>query len=87
MTSAILTVLYPDDFTVYDRRVCDMLNSHHFLAGRSNLEARWQGYLEFREAVSRSAPDRLSLRDKDRYLWAQSRHEDLMRAVARRFKK
>src|SRR5271168_4753043 len=26
MASAILTVLYPDEFTVYDYRVCDTLN-------------------------------------------------------------
>lgn len=70
MASAILTVLYPDHFTVYDTRVCNQLG------GFRNLESRptWKGYEEFRqavqeEAVRRGAPECLSLRDMDRWLW------------------
>ena len=46
MASAILTVLYPTEFTVYDQRVCDALKSFHNLAGATNFEALWSGYQE-----------------------------------------
>jgi len=78
MASAILTVLYPDDFTVYDVRVCDMISAFHTLGNRTNVGARWQGYREFCDAVTTAAPAHLSLREKDRWLWAKSRHQDLM---------
>src|SRR5205814_3432596 len=37
MASAILTVLYPDDFTVYDVRVCDLLRDFHGMANKSRF--------------------------------------------------
>jgi hypothetical protein len=87
MASAVLTVLYPDEFTVYDTRVCGILGGHQGVSGRQNVEARWNGYLEFKAAVERASPAGLSLRDKDRYLWARSRHNDLVEAIARRFRR
>jgi hypothetical protein len=85
MSSAILTVLYPEDFTVYDVRVCNRLGNHHNLVNRVDSERRWRGYLEYQAAVKAAVEVPLSLRDKDRYLWAQSRHEDLLRFVERSF--
>lgn len=41
MASAILTVLYPNDFTVYDVRVCDELNEFHGLKHMINFENIW----------------------------------------------
>jgi len=78
--SAILTVLWPEEFTVYDVRVCDELKRHygdqlrsfHDLADLPNFDDIWQGYCEYRKAVDGAAPNGLSLRDKDRYLWARS---------------
>lgn len=74
MASAILTILYPDDFTVYDVRVCDALGDHQQLANISvaKFEQLWAGYIRFRDAVKQAEPDGLSLRDKDRYLWGKS---------------
>lgn len=77
MASAILTVMYPEDFTVYDVRACAMLGGFGTLAMRTNVESRWSGYLEFKDAVEHRAPAHLSLRDKDRHLWALSRHRGL----------
>ena len=37
MASAILTVLYPDSFTVYDVRVCDELQSHHGVQNKTRF--------------------------------------------------
>ena len=31
----------------------------------------WEGYVAFREAIVGAGPEHLSLRDKDRYLWAE----------------
>ena len=85
MASAILTVLYPNDFTVYDVRACEMLGDFEKLAYRTGTEAKWQGYLEFKAAVEANTPPHLSLRDKDRYLWARSRHDGLERFIRRDF--
>jgi hypothetical protein len=85
MASAILTVLYPNDFTVYDVRACDQVKGFHTLAARQNADSLWRGYLDFKQAVERATPKRLSLRDKDRFLWARSRHDDLVSSIRRRF--
>ena len=77
MASAILTVLYPEEFTVYDVRVCDMLKGFHDLQNKINFETIWHGYLEFKDAVIKVAPEEESLRDKDRWLWGKSFHKDL----------
>lgn len=72
MASAILTVLYPDDFTVYDYRVCEALNGFRKLNHVTKIDNLWDGYLEFKRAVENNAPEGYSLRDKDRYLWGRS---------------
>lgn len=47
MASAILTVLYPEEFTVYDIRACEQLGGGHEKAGNtSKFEQMWRGYLE-----------------------------------------
>jgi hypothetical protein len=86
MVSAILTVLYPDEFTVYDERVCKELGQFHTLHLRQKVADRWAGYVQFKAAVEGSTPAGLSLRDKDRYLWARSRHKALKQGIATSFK-
>ena len=75
MATAILTVLFPDDFTVYDIRVCDSLKRFHNLAARTFSDALWTEYCAFKAAVESESPAHLSLRDKDRYLWGKSFYE------------
>ncbi|QEQ57226.1 hypothetical protein FNV82_06335 [Chlorobium phaeovibrioides] len=77
MASAILTALWPEEFTVYDVRVCDALDGHHLLQNKSNIDVLWAGYQEFISDVERHSPAGLSLRDKDRCLWGQSFREQL----------
>ena len=72
MASAILTVFYPDDFTIYDTRVCDSLGDFHDLYNKTKLSRVWEGYERFVVAVKAASPQHLSLRDKDRYLWGKS---------------
>ena len=87
MASAILTVLYPDEFTVYDERVCDMLGGFHNLKSLSKFEALWRSYQDFKRKVEETAPPELSLRDKDRYLWGKSFYEQLTKDIKLGFKK
>jgi hypothetical protein len=89
--SAILTVLYPEEFTVYDKRVCDQLqrltgeSGHSKIGGLSDFELVWEGYQRFKVAVEEAAPKEFSLRDKDRYFWGKSFCEQLIEDIRRGF--
>jgi hypothetical protein len=76
MATAILTVLYPDDFSVYDVRVCGQVEGgFEKLANRQFSDDLWTEYQKFLNAVRAAAPEKLGLRDKDRYLWGRSFYE------------
>jgi hypothetical protein len=85
MASAILTVLYPDEFTVYDWRVCDELQGFHDLRNIGDFESLWRGYEDFKRKVDESTPKELSLRDKDRYLWGKSFERQLKSDIEKGF--
>lgn len=87
MASAVLTVLYPDEFTVYDRRVCDELENFHNVQNRTKFERLWQGYQEYLNAVRDKEPAIDRLRDKDRTLWAKSFEKQLHNDIASNFRK
>jgi hypothetical protein len=72
MASAILSVCWPDDFTVYDYRVRERLGGFPDLNQLRDFEKIWTGFSEYKAQVSRLAPTNLNLRDKDRYLWGES---------------
>lgn len=84
--SAILTVLYPDEFTIFDRRVCNTLAGFHNLKNLVNFENLWRGYVEFKRKVKELPPEGLPLRQKDRYLWGKSFYEQLTKDIERGFK-
>jgi len=71
MASAILTVLFPNEFTVYDIRVCEELGDFKN-ADSENFEILWRRYHAYTEAVKNTALGYPLLRDKDRYLWGKS---------------
>ena len=77
MASAILSVLYPKDFTVYDVRVCNVLGGFRSLQNKTSMDSIWTEYESFVEAARGAAPSRLTLRDKDRWLWGKSFCEQL----------
>ena len=85
MATAILTVLYPNEFTMYDVRVCDALGDFHRLANLTKLSTIWAEYTRFVQSVKAATPAQLSLRDKDRYLWAKSFAQQLTHDVEREF--
>lgn len=88
MASAILTILYPEVFTVYDVRVCEALGSKFKNAQyKTKFADQWSQYSEYVEAVRKAVPGRLSLRDKDRYLWGKSFADQLDRDIKDGFSK
>jgi hypothetical protein len=87
MATAILSVLWPEEFTVYDVRVCGQLERFANLANRTNFETIWTGYCEYRDAVRSAVPGSISLRDKDRHLWASSVVQQLNRDIATGFER
>lgn len=75
MASAILTVCYPDNFTIADYRACAALKDFgEEIAGNpiSNVPAYFE-YLKKCKKLSRK--HNLSLRDFDRVLWAKDFYE------------
>jgi hypothetical protein len=77
--SAILTVLYPDTFTVYDTRVCETLGDFHQLDHRKGWSPdTWVGYERFIAAARAAAPSGLSLRDCDRWLWGKDKQRTMV---------
>lgn len=71
--TAILTIFYPDEFTIYDARVCTVLKLPEFVVTQRFNEELWIGYQKFIEEVKANAPNELSLRDCDRWLWGSDK--------------
>jgi hypothetical protein len=91
MASAILTALWPDDFTVYDVRVCGELRKdgrqdYCRLAGCTSFDKLWEGYSRYIEAAKTAVPGDFSLRDKDRYLWGRSARMQLEEDIRNEFR-
>jgi len=80
--TAILAVLCPNTFTVYDIRVCNALNDFHELRDMKWSPRAWQEYQRFVIAVRNASPQGLSLRDCDRWLWGENKRETLLKELA-----
>lgn len=80
MATAILTVLYPNEFTVCDVRVAEVVGVT-VPEPAVDFAKTWAAYCAFRDAVEREAPANLSLCDKDRFLWARSFREQMERDI------
>ena len=86
MASAILTVLYPERFTVYDVRVCEVLAKYRCVQDR-RFDGLWAGYEGYREDVESREPSVSTLRDRDRVLWARSFEKQLREDLSTLFSK
>jgi len=80
MATAILTVLYPDRFTVYDVRVRNEVGIIKDFAGRTDQIDRY--FNEYLPKVA-ATTEAKNLRDKDRYLWGKSAYEGLQKFLAK----
>jgi hypothetical protein len=93
MASAIITVLYQLSFSVYDYRSCEVLkklcleDSFHDLQNKTNFDSLWNGYENFIAAVKKATPSEYSLREKDRWLWGKSLHQQLKNDIDEKFQK
>jgi len=85
MASAILTVLFPNDFTIYDVRVCDTLGKYHNISNKTKKDDVWNEYVKFIKDVKNEAMNEKTLRDKDRWLWGKSFIEDLEKDIKTEF--
>lgn len=79
--SAVLTVLWPSEFTVYDQRAREQLPGFERLGDLTDPDELWKGYQSFVDAVHAAVPGPLSLRDKDRTLFGRSRAGQLQADV------
>jgi hypothetical protein len=92
MASAILTILYPEEFTVYDVRVAGVIDEENrtnlvHLGNRKTFAGLWSGYNKYLDLVKQSAPAPFSLRDKDHHLWGKSFFLQLQRDIQTSFSK
>lgn len=89
--SAILSVLYPNKFSVYDIRVCDMLKEKHHHDEFHKMcnwkfENLWPKYEDYLKAVKKLS-GKSNYREADKYLWGKSFYNQLESDVRGRFKK
>jgi len=91
MASAILSVLYPSEFTVFDYRVCEELECDQlgdfYKVGDKKREILWDEYCLYRAAVNQAARDYEGLRDRDRFLWGRSSAKQLQDDLIKGFPK
>lgn len=91
MASAILTALHPDDFIVYDYRVCEQLQQlrvgeFQSLGDKTSLATVWDAHRDFIQAVKtvQARHGIASLRDADHWLAGKPMAEQLEAGIKRR---
>ncbi len=87
MASAILTVLFPTAFTIYDVRVCEMLEKFEDAQYKKPFDKLWNCYEEYIKSVKKAVNENLSLRDKDRWLWGKSFALQLEKDIENKFER
>jgi len=85
IASAILSVLYPDNFTVYDYRASDYNALKEFRGVVGKDDKAIQKYLDYVSAV-RALSSNMTLREIDRCLWGKSFYEQLKKDVEQNFR-
>ena len=76
VASAILTVCYPQKFSIIDVRVLRELNLTPTAAGLWSAKMYWEEFIP--KVQSFASEHKLSLRDADKVLWGQSVYKDIM---------
>lgn len=52
----------------------------------TNFDNLWRGYEEYKRKVEESVPQKLCLRDKDRYLWGKAFYEKFTKDIRNSFR-
>jgi hypothetical protein len=84
MASSILSACYPEDFTIYDYRVRELIGGFPNLNHLADFEKIWAGYNEYKARVSQLAPG-FTFRDRDKYLYGKSKALQLEADIRRLF--
>ena len=90
MASAILSVLYQDEFSIYDIRVCDVLkekyntDKYHKLKNWT-FERLWVAYEDYLQKTL-EVSGKSNYREADKYLWSKSFYEQLKNDIGRNFR-
>lgn len=79
--TTVLAIISPDDFTVYDWRVCDELNLGYLL-WRVFSDRLWQDYKAFLRSLVDGTRAGFSLRDKDGFLIGRSMRKGIEQDLA-----
>lgn len=90
MLSAILTVLYPERFLVYDYRICEhpaMVSFQNLANGMTDSKCYFQRYQDYIAAIAEIPPLWMTLRQKDQYLWGKSFANQLKNDIKNNFNK
>lgn len=85
--SAILSVLYPDDFSVYDIRVCGILNDFTKLSNKTNFEKLWKEYEKYLIAVKAYNTSKKNFTEADQNLWGKSFYDELTTDIETNFER
>jgi hypothetical protein len=87
--TALLTILYPEDFTIYDVRVRSGISFSKIRESYSERtwESVWGSYVAYKKRVIKRTPRGFSPRDKDRYLWGRSLFQDARCTLEQRSKR
>jgi hypothetical protein len=78
----ILTVFYPEFFTMYDERTRRQTGTKDW-SHRTFTPALWEHYREFKEKIIALAPPGVTLRDADRYVMGKDTYELRAKKLAR----
>ena len=81
--ATILTVFYPEVFTMYDKRTRNQTGTNDWSRRRKFTPALWEHYREFKAKIVALAPPGLSLRDADRYVMGKDTSESRESKLAR----
>lgn len=87
MASAILTILFPEEFTIYDVRVCEILGDFTDAQYKTRFDDLWTRYSAYVQTVKAAVNENYALRDKDRILWGRSFAKQLQRDIRDSFNK
>lgn len=74
MASAILAVLYPEDFIIYDYRGREVLSLKDFSERKNQVDLYFSEYL----AKAKAMAEGTTMRNKDNYLWGKSFYKSLI---------
>lgn len=89
ISSAILSVLYKDDFSVYDIRVCNILDEEYKIRKYHNIQnllfdRLWVGYEDYLRKIL-EVSGKKEYREADKYLWGKSFFQQLRENIYKRF--